>query len=172
MAEYHRPAPLDAAHDRSGFDSGSATLDEWLVRFAGQSRRGNTAATWVITDANGVVVAYASLSMTGIDRSAAPSALARHAPNPVPALLIGRLAVDRRHAGIGLGTALVVHALMTAIELNETAACKAIVVVALDEAARRWWNRLGFVSFDAGDPTCMDLYVLTKDAKATLEHLG
>ena len=68
--------------------------DEWLCRYTGQNSRRDTSATWVIADTNDVV-AYANV-MTGIDRSAAPDALAKGAPDPVPALLLGRLAVDRR----------------------------------------------------------------------------
>ncbi len=88
MTELHRPAPLDPRrHDREQFDSGEPVLDEWLRRYAGQNRRRDTSATWVIADVDDVVVAYASVAMTGIDRSAAPDALAERAPNPVPALL-------------------------------------------------------------------------------------
>ena len=101
MTDLHRPQPLDAKlHDRSTFDSGAPEMDEWLRRYATQNRRRDTAATWVITDASSVVVAYASIAMTGIDRSAAPPAVAKHAPDPVPALLIGRLAVLHHHGDL------------------------------------------------------------------------
>jgi GNAT superfamily N-acetyltransferase len=87
----------------------------------------------------------------------------------VPALLIGRLAVDRRHTGQGIGTALVAHILATAVELNQKAACRAVVVSALHSEARRWWERLGFQPFE---PTrSLELYLLTADIQATLERL-
>ncbi|MHB1852938.1 MAG: GNAT family N-acetyltransferase, partial [Acidimicrobiales bacterium] len=125
MTELRRPAPLDPErHRRDEFDCGEPLLTEWLRRYAGQSRRSNTAATWVIADQVDRVVAYTSLSMTGIDLSAAPDVLAKGAPNPVPALLIGRLAVDRAWTGLGVGSALVRHGLAAAVELNESAACK------------------------------------------------
>lgn len=138
MTELRRPTLLDPRrHDREPFDSGERVLDEWLRRYAGQNRRRDTAATWVIADANDVVVAYASVAMTAIDRSAAPPALAKGAPDPVPALLLGRLAVDRRCANLGIGTSLAVHVLATAVELNKKAACRAIVVTALREGIYR-----------------------------------
>jgi GNAT superfamily N-acetyltransferase len=169
LIELHRPALLDPRrHDRNEFDSGEAVLDEWLRRYAGQNRRRDTAATWVITNADDVVVAYASVAMTGIDRSAAPEVLAKGAPDPVPALLLGRLAVDRRYSGLGIGTALVAHVLATAVELNEKAACRAVVVTALNANARTWWERLGFRAFDPADPDQLDLYLLTADIEATL----
>lgn len=171
MTELRRPALLDVRrHDRERFDSGEPVLDEWLRHYAGQNRRRDTAATWVIADADNVVVAYASIAMTGIDRSAAPETLAKGAPDPVPALLLGRLAVDQRHAGLGIGTALAGHVLATAAELNEKAACRAVVVTALNSKARDWWERLGFNPFDPHADQ-LDLYLLTADIDATLRRL-
>lgn len=170
MTELRHPALLDLArHDRSRFESGEPVLDQWLQRYAGQNRRRDTAATWVIADAEDVVVAYASVAMTGIDRSAAPAALARQAPDPVPALLLGRLAVDRRCAGLGVGTALATYVLATAVELNEKAACRTVVVTAINARARAWWERLGFRSFDPPDAGQLDLDLLTADIKRTLD---
>jgi GNAT superfamily N-acetyltransferase len=166
LTELRRPTPLDPRrHHREEFDSGEPVLDEWLRRYAGQNRRRDTAATWVITDANDAVIAYASVAMTGIDRSAAPEALAKHAPDPVPALLFGRLAVDRRYANLGIGTALTAHVLATAVELNEKAACRAVVVTALNAHTREWWERLGFRPFGTDQ---LDLYLLTSEIEATL----
>lgn len=168
MTELRRPTPLDPdRHDRADFESGEPVLDEWLRRYAGQNRRRDTAATWVIADAHNAVVAYASIAMTGIDRSAAPPSVARQAPDPVPALLLGRLAVDRRHTGSGVGTALVAHVLSTAVELNASAACRAVIVSALNNNARRWWERLGFHPFDPDDPQHPDLYLLTAEVEKT-----
>ncbi|MBA2282797.1 MAG: GNAT family N-acetyltransferase [Acidimicrobiia bacterium] len=172
MTEVRRPEPLDSKrHDRSAFDSGAPELDDWLRRYATQNRRGNTAATWVVTDRNSIVVGYVSLSMTGIDRSTPPALVAQHAPDPVPALLIGRLAVDRS-VGLGIGTALVAHVLATAVSLNDQAACRAVVVTALDDAARSWWERLGFHPFAPGDPSAFDLYLLTTEIATTLQSLS
>ncbi len=172
MTELRRPAPLDPSrHDREQFDSGEPALDEWLRRYAGQNRRRDTAATWVIADANDIVIAYASIAMTGIDRSAAPGTLAKGSPDPVPALLLGRLAVDRRYSRLGIGTTLVAHVLATALDLNEKAACRAVVVTALTDKARTWWERLGFHPFDPNEPDQLDLYLLTAEIDATLQRL-
>jgi predicted N-acetyltransferase YhbS len=97
--------------------------------------------------------------------------MAKRSPQPVPALLLGRLAVDYRHTGLGVGTALVIHVLATALEINAKAACKAVVVVALDEQARSWWERLGFHPFDPSDPACFYLYLLTNEVGRTIADL-
>lgn len=146
-------------------------LNEWLRRDAGQNRRRDTAATWVIADSGDVVIAYASVAMTGIDRSAAPQALAKGAPDPAPALLLGRLAVDHRYASLGIGTTLAAHVLATAVELNKKAACQAVVVTALTDTARTWSKRLGFHAFAPDDPDQLDLYLLTSDIDATLRRI-
>jgi GNAT superfamily N-acetyltransferase len=172
LTELRRPRLLDLGRDdRTRFDCGEPILDEWLRRYAGQSRRRDTAATWVITDTDDFVVAYASIAMSAIDRSAAPRELAKQAPDPVPALLLGRLAVDRRYSNLGVGTALVAHVLATAVELNQKAACRAVVVTALTPAARSWWQRLGFDPFDPADAEQLDLYLLTSEIQATLAGL-
>lgn len=113
----------------------------------------------MITTASDVVIAYASLAMTAIEKGA---------PDPVPALLIGRLAVDRGYAGLGVGTALTAHVLATAVELNLKAACRAVVVTALNQQARAWWEHLGFHPLDADTD---DLYLLTSDIEATLRRI-
>jgi GNAT superfamily N-acetyltransferase len=171
LTEYQRPAPLEAErHSRATFESGEPILDEWLRRYAGQNRRRDTAATWVMADTADIVVAYASVAMSAIDRSAVLATLGSQAPDPIPALLIGRLAVDRAHAGLGLGTALVSHVLATAVELNTKAACRAVIASALDSAALRWWQRLGFQPLDLSEQS-LDLYLLTADIQATLQRL-
>ena len=170
--QFYRPNLLDPdRHLRDEFTSGDSALDEWLRRYAGQNRRGNTAAVWVIADVDYRVVCYATLSMTSVDRSASPTPLAKGAPLQVPALLVGRLATDTGVTGLGLGTQMVKHILATAAELNVKAACRAVVVTALNPAAFSWWQWFGFEPFDAEDSTNLDLYLLTKDIGATLARL-
>ena len=112
------------------------------------------------------MAAYATLSMTAVDHSAAPARLRRSSPDPVPALLVGRLAVDQAYTGLGVGTAMVRHLLATALELNQSAACKALIVTALHEQAKQWWLRLGFEPVD--EDSGLDLYLLTADIQKTL----
>lgn len=172
MTELRRPEPLDGKrHNRASFTSSERDLDDWLRRYASQNRRRDTAATWVIADPTDRVVAYVSIAMTGIDRSAAPQSLAHHAPDPVPVLLIGRLAVDLSVTGHGVGTALIAHVLATAVDLNQRAACRAVVASALHDQESRWWKGLGFHPFDASDPDNLDLYLLASEIEATLRSL-
>lgn len=168
--ELHRPAALERRHDRTRFDCGNPALNDYLRRTALSSQRSDFARTWVITDTTDRVVAYMTLAMTGVDRGAAP-ALAAGASAVVPAVLIGRLAVDRSVARRGVGTQLALHGIRFAVAARGTIGCKAVVVDALDRTARTWWQGLGFRPFDASDPDCLSLYLTTKDALATIAAL-
>jgi predicted N-acetyltransferase YhbS len=108
---------------------------------------------------------------TTVDRSSSLKSLGKVAPQQIPALLIGRLATDTRTAGLGLGTEMVQHILATAVELNIEAACRAVVVTALNAGAFRWWQRFGFDPFNTDDAGNLDRYLLTKDIAATLDGL-
>lgn len=170
MTRLHRPAPLQQKHDRTHLDSGAPTLDAWLRTQAGQSGRANTARTWVIADADFRVVAYVAMAMTAVDANAAPRAIAAGTLPQIPALLCGRLAVDQRRRGLGLGTTLVRLMFAKAVEVNASAACRAVVVHALDAEARAFWERFGFRAF-TDEPAERDLYVLTRDVEVTLRRL-
>jgi hypothetical protein len=75
LTELRRPSPLDLArHDRARFASGDEVLDEWLHRYVGQNQRRDTAATWVVADAEDVVVTYVTVAMSAIDCSNVPPA--------------------------------------------------------------------------------------------------
>lgn len=165
--DLHRPDLFDSnKHHRTAFDCGDAGMNGWLRQYSGQNRRANTAATWVIADLADEVVCYATLSMTSVDKSAAPKPLARQAPSAIPALLIGRLATDLRCAGMGVGTEMVHHILMTAVDVNQRVACRAVIVHALDANAFAWWQRFGFAPFAPDD---LALYLLTDDIQATFQ---
>jgi ribosomal protein S18 acetylase RimI-like enzyme len=68
---------------------------------------------------------------------------------------------------LGIGTALTTHVLATAVEVNEKAACRAVIVTALNASARDWWERLGFHPFEPDEPNQLDLYLLTSEIQAT-----
>jgi GNAT superfamily N-acetyltransferase len=171
LTELRQPAPLEGKHDRTQFDSGASSLDDWLRTQAGQSRRADTAATWVIADADFRVVGYLAMSMSAVDVSQAPRRLKARGLQQIPVLLCGRLAIDQRFRGVGLGTVLVELLLSKAVELNRSAACRAVVVHALDAEARGWWERFGFHPF-VDDEVERDLYLLTQDVEETLRAMS
>ena len=147
-------------------------MDEWLRHYATQNRRRNITGTWVIADDNFTIAGYLTLSMTGIDASAAPSIIGKGTPGIIPALLLGRLAVDSKYAGQGIGTALVKHVLALAVGLNAQAACRAVVVNALNQDSLAFWVHLGFHQFNQDDPDNLDLFLLTGEMQQTMAALS
>jgi GNAT superfamily N-acetyltransferase len=140
--------PLGKRHDRGAFSCGVAGLDVYLKRLAGQDVRRRIARVFVCAEeGSDVVLGFYTLSALSIDVSALPEDHARKLPShPVPAALIGRLAVDRSAQGRGLGRLLLADAIQRTLGASEQVAVHAMVVDAKDEAARRFYLAHGFLS--------------------------
>lgn len=134
-------------HDTSGFGSGEPDLDEWLRAHATPSARARVAATFVwVRTAQAEVLAYYALSAHAVRRAEAPSRIGRGVPDPVPAALIAKLALDQTLHGQRLGDLLLVDALDRIISAAERGpAVRAIVVDAATERGRALYRRFGFV---------------------------
>ena len=142
-----RVEPLSATHDRSEFDSGVEPLDRYFRTQAGQDARKNMAAPFVLLLTDGRVAGYYTLSATSVRLAELPAPVVRKLPRYplVPATLLGRLAVDRRHQGKGYGRFLLADALFRAA--RSEIASFAVIVDAKDDSARRFYQREGFLSF-------------------------
>jgi GNAT superfamily N-acetyltransferase len=113
------------------------------------------AQTFVWVDNAGQVQAYYAISAHALPRAEAPARIGRGVPDPVPAALIGKLALDRRHRGRGLGRWLLLDALERIIAASESGpAVRAIVVDAATKEGRSLYASLGFVDAP-GHPTRM-----------------
>lgn len=142
------PEPLRGDHDRSRFDSGAPDLDEWL-RLRAEAAEGLSARTFVLRD-DGAVIGYYCLATGGLARKALPNArLHKNQPDPVPVLVLGRLAIDRRYQGRQLGTWLLRDAIRRAIGVSAEVGVRAIVVHALDDRAGALYRKYGFVECSA-----------------------
>ena len=137
-------------HDCRTFTCGEPELDAWLRDKAADAARARVAQTFVWADeasGHGVVVAYYALSAHAIPRIEAPSRIGRGVPDPVPAALIGKLALDVRLHAQGLGEVLLVDALHRIVDASsEGPAVRAIVVDAATDAGRRLYAKFGFVA--------------------------
>ncbi len=137
--------PLGAHHDRSKFESGAEPLDRYFRTQAGQDARKNMAAPFVLLLPDGTVAGYYTLSLTALQLGELPSATVKKLPRYplVPATLLGRLAVDRRHQGKGYGRFLFADALFRAT--RSEIASFAIIVDAKDDNAKRFYERESFL---------------------------
>jgi ribosomal protein S18 acetylase RimI-like enzyme len=141
--------PLGAHHDRTTFDCGEPILNEYLGRQAAQDVKRRVARVFVgLGDAPRKVDGYYTVSATSFERSGLPPALSKRLPYyPVPAALIGRLAIDRERQGRGLGEALLLDAMRRVLRASMAIAVHAIVVDAKNARARAFYERYGFMPF-------------------------
>jgi predicted N-acetyltransferase YhbS len=158
------PRPITGRDDLSQFDCGEPSLNEWLRERALDNEKSRASRTFVFAN-TGVVLGYYCLSLYAIDRALGPGRFTRGQPRMVPVALIGRLAVDLRMAGQGLGSSLLQDAVNRALTIALNAGMRAIVVEALDERAADFYRRHGFES-TRGDS--LTLYLLVDDAAQTL----
>ena len=141
--------PLGRQHDRSAFSCGQTALDTYLQRQATQDVRRSVAEIFVeLGDTPKRVAGYYSLSAASFEKSELPAQLSKRLPHyPVPAAVLGRLAVDRAHQGPGLGELLLLDAIRRVVPASETIAVYAIVVDARNGRAKEFYERYGFIAF-------------------------
>jgi predicted N-acetyltransferase YhbS len=138
------PEPFSAEHRVDAFDCGEPVLDEWLRKRALGNQASGASRTFVVADASGRVMGYYALAAGAVGREAATSAVRRNMPEPVPVLVLGRLAVDRQAQGIRLGAALLQDAVKRSMNVAADAGVRALLVHALGEPAKRFYERYGF----------------------------
>ena len=138
---------LARRHDRSRFDCGSEPLDRYIRQQASQDVRRKVARAFVAIPERSVEVAgFYTLSAGSLERTALPPEEAGRLPRyPVPVALIGRLAVDRRWSGRGLGSALLVDVFRRVAGASEALAVYAVIVDAKDARAQAFYERFGFI---------------------------
>jgi len=138
------PEPLTNGHRIDAFDCGEPMLDEWLRKRALGNQASGASRTFVVTDASGRVMGYYALAAGAVAHEAATSAVRRNMPDPVPVLVLGRLAVDRQARGMKLGAALLQDAVKRAISVSADAGIRALLVHALSERAKQFYVQHGF----------------------------
>lgn len=138
------PEPITASHRIDDFDSGEASLDAWLRRHALRNHTSGASRCFVIAE-DGAVAGYYTLSAGSIGHVAAQKAMRRNMPDPLPVLLLGRLAIDRRRQNRGLGQALLRDAMLRTVSVAQDTGVFAILLHALSEPAKRFYLSRGFV---------------------------
>jgi GNAT superfamily N-acetyltransferase len=138
------PVPIAAEHDLVGFDCGEPSLNEWLRKRALANERIGASRTYVICLGTSVI-GYYCLSAGAIGRAEAPGALRRNMPDPVPVMVLGRLAIDLNHHNQGLGSALLRDGVLRALGAAQFIGAAAILVHAISESGRRFYLSRGFI---------------------------
>jgi GNAT superfamily N-acetyltransferase len=134
---------LTDRHQAEGFDCSNVDLDNWLTRIALVAARAGTAATYVLCRGSRVV-GYDALAMGSVSHSSAPSRLRRGMPDPVPVVVLARLALDHSEQGNRLGGHLLVDALRRCVRGGQEFGARAVVVDAIDDRAAAFYRHFGF----------------------------
>lgn len=140
------PEPLAPHHRLDGFSCGEAALDDWLIRRALANQASGASRTFVAADADGAVLGYYALAAGAVAHRAATRAIRHNMPDPVPVLVLARLAVDTRAQGIHLGGALLRDAVVRAAAVAQHAGVRAMLAHALNDRARGFYEHYGFRS--------------------------
>ncbi len=138
------PQPLLAVHRVDEFACGEVLLDEWLKRRALANQLSGASRTFVVTDQDQRVRGYYALAAGAVSHQMATSAVRRNMPDPVPVIVLGRLAVGHRAHGIKLGASLLQDAVKRAAAVAQNAGVRALLVHALHDQAKGFYEHYGF----------------------------
>ncbi len=162
------PEALEPGHDLAAFDSGGPVLDDWLRRRALRNQESGASRTYVICS-EGCVVGYYALAAGAVAQAEASGRIQRNIPDPIPAMVLGRLAVDTRMQRRDLGRALLRDAILRTMQAAELAGIRAILVHAISDDASQFYERCGFQPSPV-DP--MTLMITLQDAERALAEGG
>ncbi len=160
MGEITPPEPITTAHDTESFSCGIPVLDEWLKRHALRNEGSGASRTFVVCS-DRRVIGYYALATGSVGHRNTPGKVRRNMPDPVPVMVLGRLAVDQQWQHAGLGRNLLRDAVLRTLSVSQQAGIKALLVHALSEDAKTYYVRYGF-QVSPLDP--MTLIVSMQDA--------
>jgi GNAT superfamily N-acetyltransferase len=143
LPELPAPVPLAPDHELDDFHSGVQPLDDWLKRRARANEAGGGSRTFVLC-AGRQVVGYYSLAAGSLLPDAATGRIRRNMPNPVPVILLGRLAIDRAWQGKGLGGDLLRDAVLRTMSAGDVVGVRAMLVHAISTEAKTFYEQHGF----------------------------
>lgn len=138
------PQPLAAAHLLDEFLCGEASLDGWLKRRAMANQMSGATRTFVVAGQDGRVYGYYAMAAGAVSHQMATSGVRRNMPDPIPVMVLARLAVDHRAQGVKLGAALLQDAVNRAVAVSQNAGVRALLVHALHDRAKQFYEHYGF----------------------------
>ncbi len=162
MGKVTAPTRLTLTHELRCFNSGNSTLDDWLIRRALKNQESGASRTFVICEDNPTVIGYYALATGSIERIAATGNFSRGMPDPIPVIILGRLAIDTRHQGKRLGAALLKDAMLRTLSIANNVGVRGLLVHAISADAKQFYLKYGFQESPV-EP--MTLFISTKNIR-------
>jgi GNAT superfamily N-acetyltransferase len=138
------PQPLEPTHRTERFHCGEPSLDDWLRRRAYGNQLSGASRTFVVVDALQQVAGYYALATGAVSHQEATGRIRRNMPEPIPVLVLGRLAISHEFQGQRLGTALLQDAVRRSWVVSQNAGVRALLVHALNASAQEFYTQFGF----------------------------
>lgn len=139
------PELLNDTHDLSAFCCGIDELDNWLARQGLKSQVRNHAKVYVVSDTNTQkTVGYYAVAMGSVRREEAIAKMRRNSPDPIPMLVLARLAVDKAYHGYGIGAGLLKDCVLRSVQAAKVVGGAGILVHAINPQARTFYKKFGF----------------------------
>jgi GNAT superfamily N-acetyltransferase len=162
------PVLLTEAHDASGFDSGEKVLDEWLRERALHNLQVAASRTYVVCPAgNQNIIGFFALTMGQILAQETLGSMRRNMPQNIPAVVLGRFAIDRAWQGRGLGRALLADVVRRSLRASAEVSARLIIVHAISSSAEAFYLHHGFARLPVATPTlALDLLKLQRLARS------
>jgi GNAT superfamily N-acetyltransferase len=161
VSGFSQPRPIGEHDDYATFDSGEPTLDDYL-RSRALANHVEGASRCFVTCRDGRVVGFYALASASVERSSAPGRVRRNMPNPVPAILLSRLAIDRKEQGKGLGRHMLRDAITRCVQAADLVGVRVLLVHALHEEAKAFYRHF---EFEPSPTDPLHLLLLIKDAR-------
>jgi len=160
---------LDKKHLRNDFDCGKELLNNYLKNQAGQDIKRKLSACFVLTEGEtNTIQGYYTLSNYSIPLNHFPEQIQKKLPKSyisIPTTLLGRLAIDKKHQGKGIGKILLIDALKRSYEISHEMGSFAVVVDPIDEEAEKFYAKYDFIKL----PTSEKMFIALKTLRVLFE---
>jgi predicted N-acetyltransferase YhbS len=166
VSRFSKPRPICEDDDTASFDSGEPSLDTYL-RTRALANHLQGASRCFVTCRDGRVAGYYALASASVQRRDTPGKVRRNMPDPVPVILLSRLAVDQKDQGLGLGKHLLRDAIARCVQVADIIGVRAILVHALHDDARRFYT---YFDFQPSPTDQLHLLLPIQDARALLDE--
>jgi len=144
MGKISKPEPINEFYELDHFESGEVVLDDWLKQRALDNHHSGASKTFVVHQEK-KVIGYYCLATGGVTAKKAPGRIKRNMPNPIPVMVLGRLAIDKNWQGQGIGAGLLKDAVLRTVKVSHDAGIRALLVHAISKTAKYFYKQYGFI---------------------------